>query len=85
MEVKAKITSESLTEGIKFHGETNADDDTVERIKELGNLLEDVFYQLERVTDQVYLRHEASAKRIAERLALLKSDLKTIYFDEVEE
>ena len=42
MKIKATITGYSLTEGIRFYGDTHYDNESMERLKELAMLLEDV-------------------------------------------
>ena len=82
MKVKATITGSDLTEGIRFYGDTDYDDETIERLKELGILLEDVVSDLENLDQQVKDRHEVSAKEIKFQLDTMRKDLLWIAFGE---
>lgn len=46
------LTSEDLTKDIRFHGETNADDEACEKISQLNDLLNDVMWDLIRTKQQ---------------------------------
>lgn len=54
MNIKKEInlTSEDLTKGIRFHGESNADDEACEKINQLNDLLNDVMWDLIRTKEQ---------------------------------
>lgn len=82
MKVKATITGSDLTEGIRFYGATDYDAETIERLKELGMLLEDVVSDLENLDHQVKDRHEISAKEIKFQLDTMRKDLLWIAFGE---
>lgn len=82
MKVKATITGNDLTEGIGFYGETNYDNETIERLKELAVLLEDVVSDLENLDRQVNNRQEGSAKEIKWQLDTMRNDLLWVAFGE---
>ena len=82
MKVKAIVTGNDLTEGIRFYGDTHYDNESMERLKELAMLLEDVVSDLEYVERQVNDRHEASAKEIKRQLDTMRKDLLVISFGE---
>lgn len=82
MKVKATITGSDLTEGIRFYGDTDYDDETIKRLKKLAMLLEDVVSDLENLDEQVKDRHEGSAKEIKWQLDTMRKDLLWIAFGE---
>lgn len=82
MKIKATITGYSLTEGIRFHGDTHYDNESMDRLKELAMLLEDVFSDLESLERQVKDRIEGSAKEIKCQLEIMRNDLLWISFGE---
>ncbi len=82
MKVKATITGSDLTEGIRFYGDTHYDNETIERLKELAMLLEDVFSGLENLDRQVKDRREHSAEEIKRQLDTMRNDLLWISFGE---
>ena len=82
MKVKATITGSDLTEGIRFYGDTHYDDETIERLKQLTMLLEDVFSDLEDLDRQVKYRGECSAMEIKRQLDTMRKDLLWIAFGE---
>lgn len=82
MKVKATVTGSDLTEGIRFYGDTHYDNESMERLKELAMLLEDVVSDLEYVERQVKGRHEGSAKEIKWQLDTMRNDLLWIAFGE---
>lgn len=82
MKVKTIVAGSDLTEGIGFYGETNYDNETIERLKELAMLLEDVVSDLERLDRQVNDRQEGSAKEIKWQLDTMRNDLLWIAFGE---
>ena len=82
MKVRAIITGDDLVEGIRFHGDTYYDDESMERLKQLATVLEDTFYNLKSVERQVNDRHEASAKEIKRQLDVMRKDLLVISFGE---
>ena len=82
MKVKATITGYSLTEDIRFYGDTHYDNKSMERLKELAMLLEDVFSDLESLERQVKDRSEYSAKEIKRQLEIMRNDLLWISFGE---
>ena len=82
MKVKTIVTGTDLTEGIRFYGETHYDNESMERLKELAMLLEDVFSELERLERQVKDRYEGSAKEIKCQLEIMRNDLLWISFGE---
>lgn len=82
MKVKATVTGNDLTEGIGFYGDSHYDSETMERLKELAVLLEDVVSDLEYVERQVKGRHEGSAKEIKWQLDTMRKDLLWVAFGE---
>lgn len=82
MKVKAIVTGNDLTEGIRFYGDTYYDNESIERLKELAMLLEDVFSCLERLDRQVKDKQEWSAKEIKGQLDTMRNDLLWIVFGE---
>lgn len=48
MKVKATITGNDLTEGIRFYGDTHYDNKSIEQLKQLAMVLEDVVYDLKK-------------------------------------
>ena len=82
MKVKATITGSDLTEGIRFYGDTHYDDETIERLKQLTIVLEDVFSDLEDLDRQVKYRGECSAMEIKRQLDTMIKDLLWIAFGE---
>ena len=82
MKVKATITGSDLTEGIRFYGDTHYDDETIERLKQLTIVLEDVFSDLEDLDRQVKYRGECSAMEIKRQLDNMIKDLLWIAFGE---
>lgn len=47
-----EITSEMLTKSIKFYRETNKDKQSVRKLFELSELLEDIFFDLKFLKDE---------------------------------
>lgn len=82
MKVKTIVTGNDLTEGIRFYGDTDYDNESTERLKELAMLLEDVFSDLESLERQVKNRSEGSAKEIKRQLEIMRNDLLWISFGE---
>lgn len=82
MKVKTIVTGNDLTEGIRFYGDTDYDNESIERLKELAVLLEDVFSDLESLERQVKDRNEGSAKEIKCQLEIMRNDLLWISFGE---
>ncbi len=82
MKVKAIITGSDLTEGIGFYGDTHHDNETMERLKQLAMVLEDVVFDLENLDRQVKDRREGSAKEIKWQLDTMRKDLLWIAFGE---
>lgn len=82
MKVKTIVTGNDLTEGIRFFGDTHYDNESMERLKELAMLLEDVFSDLENLDRQVKDRREGSAKEIKWQLDTMRNDLLWISFGE---
>lgn len=82
MKVKAIVTGSDLTEGIRFYGDTHYDSESVERLKQLAMVLEDVFSDLESLERQVKDRYEGSAKEIKYQLEIMRKDLLWISFGE---
>src|SRR5690625_1023731 len=82
MKVKATITGSDLTEGIRFYGDTHYDNETIEQLKQLAMVLEDVVTDLEYVERQVKGRHEGSAKQIKCQLDTMRNDLLWVSFGE---
>ena len=82
MKVKATVTGSDLTEGIRFYGDTHYDNESMERLKQLAMVLEDVVSDLERLDRQVKDRQEGSAKEIKWKLDTMRNDLLWIAFGE---
>ena len=82
MKVKAIVTGNDLTEGIRFYGDTHYDNESMERLKELAVLLEDMFSDLKSLERQVKDRNEDSAKEIKCQLEIMRNDLLWISFGE---
>ena len=82
MKVRTIVTGNDLTEGIRFYGDTNYDDESMKRLKELAVLLEDVFSDLESLERQVKDRSEGSAIEIKCQLDIMRNDLLWISFGE---
>lgn len=82
MKVKATVTGSDLTEGIRFYGDTHYDNESMERLKQLAMVLEDVVSDLERLGRQVKDRQEGSAKEIKWKLDTMRNDLLWITFGE---
>ena len=82
MKVKTIVTGNGLTEGIRFYGDTDYDNESMKRLKELAVLLEDVFSDLEGLERQVNDRSEGSAKEIKCQLEIMRKDLLWISFGE---
>ena len=82
MKVRATITGSDLTEGIRFYGDTNYDNESMERLKQLAMVLEDVVSDLENLDRQVEGRYEGSAKAIKWQLDTMRNDLLWIAFGE---
>ena len=60
MKVKATITGSDLTEGIRFYGDTHYDNKSIEQLKQLAMVLEDVVYDLKNLDREVKDRREGS-------------------------
>ena len=82
MKVKAIVTGNDLTEGIRFYDDTHYDNESMERLKQLAMVLEDVVSDLKYVERQVKGRHEGSAKEIKWQLDTMRKDLLWIAFGE---
>ena len=82
MKVKTIVTGNDLTEGIRFYGDTHYDNESMERLKQLAVVLEDVVSDLEYVERQVKGRREGSAKEIKWQLDTMRNDLLWIAFGE---
>ena len=82
MKVKTIVTGSDLTEGIGFYGDVNYDNETIERLKQLAMVLEDVVSDLERLDRQVNDRQEGSAKEIKWQLDTMRNDLLWMAFGE---
>ena len=82
MKIKTIVTGNDLTEGIRFYGDTNYDNESMKRLKELAVLLEDVFSDLKSLERQVNDRSEGSAKEIKCQLEIMRKDLLWISFGE---
>ena len=82
MKVRATITGSDLTEDIRFYGDTHYDNETIERLKQLAVVLEDVVSDLENLDRQVKDRSEGSAKEIKWQLDTMRNDLLWIAFGE---
>lgn len=87
--VNAEIESKSLTDGIKFHGETNADNEACEKIKMLDSFIVNILWELVRTKWQAESNpHMNSSQEIRIELdKLFKSleDMSDIYFGRDEE
>ena len=82
MKVKTIITGNDLTEGIRFYGDADYDNESIERLQQLAMVLEDVVSDLEYVERQVKGRQEGSAKEIKWQLDTMRNDLLWIAFGE---
>ena len=82
MKVKTIVTGNDLTEGIRFYSDTHYDNETIERLKQLAMVLEDVVSDLESLDRQVKDRQEGSAKEIKRQLDTMSHDLLWIAFGE---
>lgn len=82
MKVKTRITGNDLTEGICFYGEANYDNETIDRLKQLAAVLEDVAFTLADLNNQVAGRYERSASEIKHQLYTMKRNLLWTIFDE---
>ena len=82
MKVKTIVTGNDLTEGIRFYGDTDYDNESMKRLKELAVLLEDLISNLESLERQVKDRNEGSAKEIKCQLEIMRNDLLWISFGE---
>ena len=82
MKVKTIITGNDLTEGIRFYGDTHYDNESMERLKQLAMVLEDVVSDLVNLDRQVKDRQEGSAKEIKWQLDTMRNDLLWIAFGE---
>ena len=82
MKVKTIVTGNDLTEGIRFYGDTHYDNESMERLKQLAVVLEDVVSDLESLERQVKDRREGSAKEIKWQLDTMRNDLLWISFGE---
>lgn len=79
MEIKLDLEIESydLTKGIRFNRETNADDRACERISELDDLLDDIFFDLSNTRKQtLHVPNNKSGKRIREQIDHLMNETK---------
>ncbi|WP_433912325.1 hypothetical protein [Staphylococcus sp. LKG3-3] len=87
--VNAEIESKTLTDGIRFHGETNADDEACKKIKKLDSFIVDVLWELVRTKWQAESNtHMKSSQEIrAELDKLFKhlEEMSDIYFGRDEE
>lgn len=87
--VNAEIESKTLTDGIKFHGETRADDKACEKIKGIDSFIEDVLWDLVRTKWQAESNpHMKSSQEIRAELDKLFKHLEgmsDIYFGGDEE
>lgn len=75
MKVKAHVSARDIVGDISFHGETNSDNKSSERISELKYLLEGVFNIIERTEMQIKGRSEASARDIHFEIKELKKTI----------
>lgn len=82
MKVKTIVTGSDLTEGIRFYGDANYDNETIKRLKQLAMVLEDVVSDLEGLDRQVNDRQEGSAKEIKWQLDTMRNDLLWVAFGE---
>ena len=82
MKVKTIVTGSDLTEGIRFYGDADYDNESMERLKQLAMVLEDVVSDLENLDRQVKDKREGSAKEIKWQLDTMRKDLLWIAFGE---
>ena len=82
MKVKTIVTGKDLTEGIRFYGDADYDNESMERLKQLAMVLEEVVSDLESLDRQVKDRREGSAKDIKWQLDTMRKDLLWIAFGE---
>lgn len=75
MRVNVELNVNDLTRDLKFHGETNADEEVAEKVSELYVLLSSVLFSLTDLNCRVKDRDEASAKVIAEQMVRIEKGL----------
>lgn len=87
--VNAEIESKTLTNSIKFHGETNADDKACEDIKELDKFLENIFWDLIRTKRQAesnpYMKSSQEIRAELDKLFKGLETMSNFYFERDEE
>ena len=87
--VNAEIESETLTNGIRFHGEASADEKACEKIKVLDSFIVDILWELVRTKWQAESNpHMKSSQEIRAELEKLFKSLEAmsdIYFGRDEE
>lgn len=87
--VNAEIESKTLTDGIRFHGETSADNEACEKIKVIDSFIVDVLWDLVRTKWQAESNpHMESSQEIRAELDKLFKHLEEmidIYFGRDEE
>lgn len=75
MKITANIDHTDITRNLIFHGETNADEEVVQEIKELKEFLTDVFEEILHLKKMTEMRNENSAREIYKSIAELQKNL----------
>lgn len=75
MKITAHIDYTDITRNLIFHGETNADEEVVQEIKELKEFLTDVFEEILHLKEKTEMRNENSAREIYKSIAELQKNL----------
>ncbi|MGV3095516.1 hypothetical protein [Staphylococcus borealis] len=77
-----EITSEMLTKSIKFYREANKDKQSVRKLFELSELLEDIFFDLKFLKDETLKEpNNISGKEIREQINNLLKEVKSNVHD----
>lgn len=77
-----EITSEMLTKSIKFYRETNKDKQSVRKLFELSELLEDIFFDLKFLKDETLKEpNNINGKEIREQINNLLKEVKSNVHD----
>lgn len=75
IKAQVDVRGKDVVSGIRFYGETNANDKVVKRIDELSLFLKDILWELTEVAWSVEDRKEASAIEINDSLKSLRREL----------
>ena len=69
LDVKLELTPKTLTNGIRFYGDTDADNEAIEKIRELKALIGETGRELRLVQDKCDLHsNKASAQKIKKEI-----------------